>query len=64
MGSIGNRVQEIREGNGLSIRQLARQADLADETVSKIEAGTANPTMRTLEKIAEVLGCRVGDFMD
>ena len=64
MGSIGNRVQEIREWNGLSIRQLARQADLADETVSKIEAGTANPTMRTLEKIAEVLGCRVGDFMD
>ena len=61
--AIGKRIAELREAKGWTARQLARKSDLADITVLAIEDGTANPTIKTLEKIAEALGCAVSDLV-
>lgn len=61
--TIGKRIAALREERGWSARQLARKSDLADVTVLSIEDGTGNPTMATLEKIAEALGVSVGDLV-
>lgn len=61
--TIGARIAALREEKGWTARQLARKADLADESVISIEEGRGNPTVKTLEKIAEALGCTVGDLV-
>ena len=59
----GKRIQALREEKGWTARQLARKSDLADVTVLSIEDGSDNPTMATLAKIAEALGCKVADLV-
>ena len=61
--TIGKRIAELREERGWTARQLARKSDLADVTVLSIEDGSGNPTMATLAKIAEALGCKVADLV-
>ena len=46
----------MREMKGLSQEKLARLADVANNTIVKIEAGkNQNPTLDTLNKIAKAL---------
>ena len=61
--TIGKRIAALREKRGWTARQLARKSDLADDSVLRIEDGTANPTIKTLEKNAEALGVSVGDLV-
>lgn len=42
---------------GLSIRELARLADVSFTTVSRIESGEVDPTLGTLMKIVAAAGC-------
>ena len=47
----------MREAKGLSQEKLARLADVANNTIIKIESGkNDNPTLDTLKKIAKSLG--------
>lgn len=39
-----------------NLMQLSRQTGIAYNTLLAIKAGTANPTVSTLEKLAEQLG--------
>ena len=52
-------VRLLREQRGLSLAELARQAGLAKQTLSKLEQGTGNPTVDTLFSIARALGVPV-----
>ena len=46
----------MRETKGLSQEKLARLADVANNTIIKIESGkNDNPTLDTLKKIAKAL---------
>jgi len=46
-----------RKAQGFSQEKLARLADIANNTIIKIEAGkNQNPTLDTLKKISEALG--------
>ena len=46
----------MREAKGLSQEKLARLADVANNTIIKIESGkNDNPTLDTLKKIAKAL---------
>ena len=46
----------MREAKRLSQEKLARLADVANNTIIKIEAGrNQNPTLNTLKKIAKAL---------
>ena len=50
----------MREAKGLSQEKLARMADVANNTIIKIESGkNQNPTLDTLKKIAKALGVSI-----
>ena len=59
---IGERLQKLHnQVPGLSIDELARIVGVSRGTVWKIEnLPKANPLASTVERLARVLGCRVG----
>ncbi|KUO05188.1 DNA-binding protein [Streptomyces caeruleatus] len=56
---VARNIRLLREQRGLSLAELARQAGLAKQTLSKLEQGTGNPTVDTLFSIAAALGVPV-----
>ncbi len=60
---IGASLRKTRRAKGLSQRRLADQTRIANATISQIEAGKANPTIATLERIASGLGVGVTDLL-
>jgi len=53
----------MRETKGLSQEKLARMADVANNTIIKIEAGkNQNPTLDTLKKIAKALDVSIDEL--
>lgn len=64
MTSTGDRIQQLRRSLGLSIRALAKRADVSVAYLSKLEQGDANPTIAILAKIAGALGVSVDDLLE
>jgi transcriptional regulator with XRE-family HTH domain len=56
---IANDVLALRLERGWSQTELARRAGTKQANVSRIESGVANPTVKTLQKLAEALGTEV-----
>jgi transcriptional regulator with XRE-family HTH domain len=51
MSNITKNLRKLREAKGLSQEKLARLADVANNTIIKIEAGkNQNPTLETFKK--------------
>ncbi len=64
MSNIATNLKKLREAKKLSQEKLARLADVANNTIVKIEAGkNKNPTLETLTKIAKVLNVSVDDLI-
>jgi len=64
MSNIANNLRKLRKAKGLSQERLARLADVANNTIVKIEAGkNKNPTLNTLKKIAKALEVSVDDLI-
>ena len=64
MSNITKNLRKLRGGKGLSQEKLARLADVAKNTIIKIEAGkNQNPTLDTLKKIAKALDVSVDDLI-
>ncbi len=60
---IGNNIRKLRQNKGISQDRLSKEADLALNTIVKIETGRdSNPTVQTLEKIAKALDVSTGDL--
>ena len=58
------RLKTIRQQAGMTQLQLAEQAKVARQTISKIESGEeVEVKISTLESLARVLNCRVSDFL-
>ena len=54
---LARNLKKLREKKGLSQDRLAKLADVANNTIIKIEQGESiNPTLATLKKIAKALG--------
>ncbi len=54
---LSKNLKKLREKKGLSQDRLAKLADVANNTIIKIEQGeNINPTLDTLKKIAKALG--------
>jgi transcriptional regulator with XRE-family HTH domain len=65
MPNITQRLRRLRESKGLSQEKLARMADVANNTIVKIEAGkNQNPTLNTIKKIAKALDIKSDDLID
>jgi transcriptional regulator with XRE-family HTH domain len=64
MSNIQKTLRKLREEKGLSQEKLARLADVANNTIIKIEVGkNQNPTLDTLKKIANALEVSVDDLI-
>lgn len=64
MSNISKNIKKLRETKGLSQEKLARLADVANNTIIKIEVGkNQNPTLDTLRKIAKALEISVDDLI-
>lgn len=60
---IGENIRKLRQKKGMSQDRLSKEADLALNTIVKIETGeNPNPTAETLAKIARALGVAIGDL--
>ena len=56
-------LKRLREKKKLSQDRLAKLADVANNTIIKIEQGeNTNPTLATLKKIAKALGVSLDDL--
>jgi len=58
----GLRMREIRTRLGLSQRRLAKQAGVANATISQIEAGKLNPTVSMLKKVLGGIPMTLSEF--
>jgi transcriptional regulator with XRE-family HTH domain len=60
--AIGARLKAARGRRRLSLRQLARLADVSASLLSLVENGKANPSVESLYRIANALGTSVTEF--
>ena len=62
--NLSNNIKRLREVKGLSQEKLARLADVANNTLIKMESGeNKNPTLETLKKVAKALDVCVDDLI-
>ena len=59
---LGRRIKEMRIRKNISQNDLALQCDIQKASMSRIEAGKTNITMRTLHKIIIALEADIKDF--
>lgn len=56
---IGQQIKERRDTLGITQPDLAEMAGISKNTLYKIETGQANPTLKVLNKIADILGMEI-----
>lgn len=57
------KVKEFREKKNLTQAKLCKQANISRQTLSDLENGKeVNTTIATLQKLANVLSCKVSDL--
>lgn len=61
--ALGRRVRERREGAGLALAALAREAGVSRRYLTDAEAGRANPSVLVLAQLARALGCLPADLL-
>ncbi len=60
---LGANVRRARQRAGLTQAELAQRASWAQPAISLVEAGQANPTVHTLQQLADALGCPLADLL-
>jgi transcriptional regulator with XRE-family HTH domain len=56
---LGPRLRALRLSRGLSLRELARRLDLSPSTISQIETGKLQPSVRTLYALVSEFGVTI-----
>lgn len=59
---LGDAVRSLREGQGLSVRTLAKRAGFSPSFISQVEHGLASPSIASMEKIARAMGVSLSRF--
>jgi len=60
---IAKNIKKARKERGISQDKLSKLADVAYNTIIKIESGAIqNPTIETMQKIAKALGVNLDDL--
>lgn len=53
---LGRRLRSAREQAGLTQEEAASRAGIDYKRLQRLEAGSVNPTVRTLDRVAKALG--------
>ena len=61
--ALGPRLRAIRLGRGVGVRELARRLDLSPSSISQIETGKMQPSVRTLYAYASEFGVTVDEVL-
>jgi transcriptional regulator with XRE-family HTH domain len=60
---VGAALAALRQGRGLSLDELSRQAGVSKSMLSQIERHQANPTVAVVWRLATALGVGVGELL-
>jgi transcriptional regulator with XRE-family HTH domain len=60
--NLGERIKKHRIKKNMTQNDLAIECDFEKASMSRIESGQANPTIRTLFKIAKALDIELGQL--
>ncbi|PWB38334.1 MAG: DNA-binding protein [Parcubacteria group bacterium] len=60
---LGVNVRRIREEKGMTQGDLCRKLALDRAYLSNVESGKKNPTLATIERLAEALGVSVDELL-
>ena len=61
--TLGASLREVRQRARLSQVELAQRATLPQQVISLIEVGRANPTVQTLQRLADALDYPLADLL-
>lgn len=53
---------EMRTSKGYSVRKLAEKSGVSKTAINNIENHKRSPSLETLKKLADALGCRIEDL--
>ncbi|MFA6603324.1 MAG: helix-turn-helix transcriptional regulator [Patescibacteria group bacterium] len=56
--TIGQRIRDLRDDKGLSLREFASKLKLSPAFVSDVELGRRYPSLEIIQRMASVLGIR------
>lgn len=59
---IGKRIKSIRAKSNMTQHELSKKCQIEKASMSKIEAGLSNPTIRTLVKISGALDVAIEEL--
>jgi transcriptional regulator with XRE-family HTH domain len=60
---VGERIKELRERKGLSLKEVADLTGFSTALLSQMENHLVSPSLGTIIKLARALSVRVGDFL-
>ena len=61
--ALGARVRALREGSGLSLRELAERSGVSAPMLSQVERGGTSPTLQVAHRIASGLDLRLSQLL-
>ena len=61
---LPRRLQELREGAGMSKYALARESGLSREYIGRLERGRANPSIPVTAQLSHGLGMTLTEFVE
>jgi len=62
--TIGDKIKQLRNKQGLTQDELARKSDLPYTTLTKIESNViTKPTIQTVVKVANGLGIKIDELI-
>ena len=64
MIDISKRFQKLRNAKGFSVYYLARESDVSENYIHKIERGENQPSVYILEKLLACLGVTLPEFFN
>jgi transcriptional regulator with XRE-family HTH domain len=62
-GEMGDRLREVRQAHGMSLRGLAERLGVSPSLISQVETGRAKPSVSTLYAIVNELGISLDDLL-
>lgn len=60
---LSRRIRELRRERGYTVQELAYRCDMERSNLSRLEAGRANPTLRTLCALCNALDVPLGELL-
>lgn len=63
VGRFASKLRELRLSRGMTQLQLARQAEVSNAYIGRLEMEEAAPGIDTVQRLADALGCTIHDLL-